>query len=74
MPKLPSVSAKDAIKSFEKLGYKIVLIEYIYKTLNQHEDKENLDLWIEESESRLDGVMKGELGLVDYAEVKAQIL
>jgi len=34
MPKLPSVSAKDAIKAFEKLGYKIVLIEYIYKTLN----------------------------------------
>ena len=24
MPKLPSVSAKDAIKAFEKLGYKIV--------------------------------------------------
>ncbi len=68
-----SREVKETVKDLNPYD-KALLIEYIYKTLNQHEDKENLGLWIEESESRLDGVMKGELGLVDYAEVKAQIL
>ena len=71
MPKLPSVSAKDAIKAFGKLGNKIVLIEYIYKTLNQHEDKENLGLWIEESEHPnglyyYTGVYHGVVAGIDY--------
>ena len=64
---------KETVKDLNPFD-KALLIEYLYKTLNQHEDKENLDLWIEESESRLDGVKKGELGLIDYSEMKAQLL
>ena len=63
---------KETVKDLNPFD-KALLIEYLYETLNQHEDKENLDLWIEESESRLDGVKKGELGLIDYSEMKAQI-
>jgi len=60
----------DKLNSYDKA----LLIEYLYKNLNQHEDKKNLSLWIEESESRLDGVKKGKLGVIDYSEIKAQIL
>ena len=68
-----SREVKETVKDLNPFD-KALLIEYLYKTLNQHEDKENLGLWIEESESRLDGVTKGELGLIDYSEIKAQIL
>ena len=68
-----SREVKETVKDLNPFD-KALLIEYLYKTLNQHEDKENLGLWIEESESRLDGVKKGELGLIDYSEIKAQIL
>jgi hypothetical protein len=68
-----SREVKETVKDLNPYD-KALLIEYLYKTLNQHEDKENLGLWIKESESRLDGVKKGELGLIDYSEIKAQIL
>jgi len=68
-----SREVKETVKDLNPFD-KALLIEYLYKTLNQNEDKENLDLWIEESESRLDGVIKGKLGLIDYSKIKAQIL
>lgn len=69
---LPS-NVKEIVRDLNPFD-KALLIDYLYKTLNQHEDKENLSLWIEESESRLDGVNKGKLGLIDYYKIKAQIL
>ncbi len=68
-----SSKVKETVKDLNPFD-KALLIEYLYKTLNQHEDKENLNLWIKESESRLDGLKKGELGLIDYSEIKATIL
>ncbi len=68
-----SNKVKEIVKDLNAFD-KALLIEYLYKTLNQHEDEENLGLWIEESESRLDGVIKGKLGLIDYSKIKAQIL
>jgi hypothetical protein len=68
-----SRQVKETVESLNPFD-KALLIEYLYKTLNQHEDKENLNLWIDESESRLIGVEEGKLGLIHYSEIKAQIL
>ena len=68
-----SREVKETVKKLDTFD-KVLLIEYIYEALNQHEDKKNLAYWIEESESRLDGVEKGKLRLIDYSEIKAQIL
>ncbi|MCF6335098.1 MAG: addiction module protein [Spirochaetales bacterium] len=68
-----SSKVKETVKDLNPFD-KALLIEYLYKTLNQHEDKENLNLWIKESESRLDGLKKGKLGSIDYSEIKATIL
>ncbi len=42
-------------------------------TLNQSEDQENLKAWIEESERRYEAVKKGELGVIDYSDIKKQL-
>jgi len=68
-----SSKVKEIVKDLNSFD-KALLIDYLYKTLNQHEDEENLSLWIEESESRLDGVINGNLGLTDYSKIKTQIL
>ena len=68
-----SIEVKETVENLSPFD-KALLIEYLYESLNQHEDEENLGCWIEESERRLDAVKKGELDLVDYSEVKAKIL
>ncbi len=68
-----SREVKETVKNLDPFD-KALLIEYLFEALNQHEDKENLGFWIEESESRLEGVKKGKLGLIYYSEIKAQIL
>ena len=58
----------------ELSGYdKVRLIDYIFDAINKKEDRENLQLWIDESKDRLSAIKKGDLGLVDYSEVKDSI-
>ena len=53
---------------------KALLIEYLFESLNTNEDLEILDSWINESESRLDQVINGEMDLIDYSQIKNDIL
>ncbi len=53
---------------------KAMLIEYLYEKVNINEDQENLELWVDESEARLDAVNKGELGVINYSDLKKLVL
>lgn len=64
------INAVNELETFER----VLLIEYLYETLTENEDKEILGLWIEESKDRLHAVNKGQLGLVEYTDIKAQII
>ena len=52
---------------------KALLIQYLFDTLNQSEDQDNLKAWIEESERRYEAVKKGELEVIDYSDIKKQL-
>lgn len=60
----------DFLSSYDK----VMLIEYLYEKINIHEDQENLKLWVDESEERLDAVHTGQLGVISYSEMKKLLL
>lgn len=53
---------------------KALLIEYLFESLNTNEDREILNSWINESESRLDLAINDKIDLIDYSQIKNDIL
>jgi len=61
------------VREFLRIVVRVVIDPVKLQQEIRNEDKQNLQLWIDESESRLDAVKRGELGLTEYSQIKAQI-